>query len=154
MSFFERKSSEYYEIFSLYKKWKIEKGEELLTLYFSNNRINVKEKEELSRFFNNRKKQKEELSLFENKIREEIDEGDIKKLKNSISPSLRNKIILSYLEEEQIKGAKAYFGKRKFDDNKLEMLMIVSYLENSFYIDLKLNYRNGKWLIESFDERR
>jgi hypothetical protein len=87
-------------------------------------------------------------------MRDYINEGDIEKLKDSVSPSLRNEIILGYLDKEQIKGAKAYFGKRKFDDNKLTMLMVVSYLENSFYIDLKLNYSNGKWLIESFDERR
>lgn len=125
-----------------------------MRLYFSENKISLEEKVKLEDFFNKRKRQKKELSLLEKNLKKSIINGDIEKVGTFLSKSFRNEIILSYLKKEELSGAKAYFGQRQFDDNNLEMLMIISYLEQSFYIDLQLNYSNGEWLIESFDERR
>lgn len=133
-----------------YDAWELDKVESLL----ETSPLDLEEKKEIVNLLSIREKQKKELLELEKFSKEVIYEGEIVKLEKYITKDFVNKFKLSSLKELETKGARAYFGKRVFYKNTLEMLMVINYYEENLYVELELKYENERWQIESFSERR
>lgn len=135
----------------------IEKKLEVSDLYESNNLdkstnkyINLNEDNNLEE----KNLKLEKLYQLEDVIKKSFYDGNIKDLDKYISPETLNSYKYRMLKEYDLKETKVYIGNREFLNNDLKELVIMNMNEESFYVELNLQYEGGNWIIKSFSEKR
>jgi hypothetical protein len=80
--------------------------------------------------------------------------NDFETLESYTDLTIINEIKLRELKKNDYSQFKVYFGKNKFYKKNADTLMLINYLEETVYIDLKFKLITEEWKIVSFKERR
>jgi hypothetical protein len=137
--------------YSYYDSWELEKAKiELDQLEIEEENRNV-----LMHKLTIRESNKTELKQVQKILGDALKANDFDVLEKYVALNIINEIKLRELKKNDYSKVKVYFGKNKFYRKKSESLMLVNYLEETLYIDLKFELiDNGKWELVSFKERR
>jgi len=66
---------------------------------------------------------------------------------------IKNKIKLRELKKLDLSQGNIYTGKPKFDGDKASVLAVINFYDESLYLDIYFEEKNGKWKIKNFSER-
>lgn len=137
--------------FSFYDIWNLEMAEQEL------NQLEIEEtdKKILMQKLTKREADKEEFNEVLKKLSFAIKANDFNALEEYIAPNIINKVKLRELKKHDYSEVNIYFGKNKFRKKNVETIMLINYLEETLYVDLKFQLVNEKkWQLVSFKEKR
>lgn len=66
---------------------------------------------------------------------------------------IKNKIKLNELKKLDLSRGNIYTTNPKFNKNHAEILTLINFYDESLYLDIVFNFKNGQWKIIDFNER-
>jgi len=66
---------------------------------------------------------------------------------------IKNKIKLNELKKLDLSKGHIYTNTPKFNKNKAEVLALINFFDESLYLDIVFNLKDGQWKIINFNER-
>jgi hypothetical protein len=147
----EKETTEINKILELYDNWELEQAQGLLENISAKSGV---DKGRLSILIEERKKNKKELELLLLDLKEALYNRDYEKIKGYVSESMINMIKLEKVKEVDLTGTDIYFSKIKYYKNSANTVMLINFYEDTSYIDLQFQLKNGLWKLASFGERR
>jgi|ASRL01.1.fsa_nt_gi hypothetical protein len=66
---------------------------------------------------------------------------------------IKNKIKLNELKKLDLSKGHIYTNAPKFNKNKAEVLALINFFDESLYLDIVFNFKDGQWKIINFNER-
>ncbi len=147
----EKKTTEINKILELYDNWELEQAQGLLENISAKSGV---DESRLSILIEERKKNKKELELLLLDLKGALYNRDYEKIKGYISESMINMIKLEKVKEVDLTGTDIYFSKIRYYKNSANTVMLINFYEDTSYIDLQFQLKNGLWKLASFGERR
>jgi hypothetical protein len=136
---------------SYYENWELDQAK----LELNQLEIEENEKINLTQKLQTRKENRAEFDMVLTRLANALKANDFATLEEYVAHNLLNDIKLRELKKNDYSKVKIYFGKKKFYFEEAETLMLINYLEETAYIDLKFELiDNKKWQLISFKEKR
>ncbi len=66
---------------------------------------------------------------------------------------IKNKTKLNELKKLDLSGGNVYTTDPKFNENRAEILALINFYDESLYLDIVFNFKDGQWKIIDFNER-
>lgn len=66
---------------------------------------------------------------------------------------IKNKIKLNELKKFDLSSGNIYTSNPKFNKNHAEILALINFYDESLYLDIVFNFKDGQWKIINFNER-
>ncbi|UUV18740.1 hypothetical protein NRK67_15850 [Fusobacteria bacterium ZRK30] len=66
---------------------------------------------------------------------------------------IKNKIKLNELKKLDLSSGNIYTTDPKFNENHAEILALINFYDESLYLDIVFNFKDGQWKIIDFNER-
>ncbi|WP_028855429.1 hypothetical protein [Psychrilyobacter atlanticus] len=66
---------------------------------------------------------------------------------------IKNKIKLNELKKMDLSNGNIYTTDPKFNENYAEILALINFYDESLYLDIVFNFKDGQWKITDFNER-
>ena len=66
---------------------------------------------------------------------------------------IKNKIKLNELKNLDLSNGNVYTTNPKFNKNHAEILALINFYDDSLYLDIIFNFKDGQWKIIDFNER-
>jgi hypothetical protein len=134
-----------------YSNWELNQAENEL------NQLEIEENEKiiLTQKLKTREKNRAEFDVVLKKLAEALKANDFATLEEYVANNILNTIKLRELKKNDYSNVKIYFGKKKFYFEEADTLMLINYLEETTYINLKFELIESEdWQLISFEEKR
>lgn len=144
---FNDKREEIYR--NLYENWQIEKLEAEL-LNEGNKDLVLKYK----RLIIEQQRDKKGLEILIDEIKQELANGDTRKLKDTLDSSLKNIFVGNEIEKVDFSKIKIFINKPKFFKNSANNMIAFIVEDRTIYFNVYFSLKSGEWKITEFKERR
>ena len=134
---------------NLYENWQIEKLETEL--------LNEGNKDLVLKYRGliiEQQRDKKSLEMLINEIKQELSNGNTKKLKETLDPSLKNIFVGNEIEKVDFSKIKIFINKPKFFKNTANNMIAFIVEDRTIYFDVYFSLKSGEWKITKFKERR
>lgn len=134
---------------NLYKNWQIEKLETEL--------LNEGNKDLVLKYRGliiEQQRDKKSLEMLIDEIKQELSNGNTKKLKETLDPSLKNIFVGNEIEKVDFSKIKIFINKPKFFKNSANNMIAFIVEDRTIYFNIYFSLKNGQWKITEFKERR
>lgn len=134
---------------NLYENWQIEKLETEL--------LNEGNKDLVLKYRGliiEQQRDKKSLEMLINEIKQELSNGNTKKLKETLDPSLKNIFVGNEIEKVDFSKIKIFINKPKFFKNSANNMIAFIVEDRTIYFDVYFSLKSGEWKITKFKERR
>lgn len=134
---------------NLYENWQIEKLETEL--------LNEGNKDLVLKYRGliiEQQRDKKSLEMLINEIKQELSNGNTKKLKETLDPSLKNIFVGNEIEKVDFSKIKIFINKPKFFKNSANNVIAFIVEDRTIYFDVYFSLKSGEWKITKFKERR
>ena len=134
---------------NLYENWQIEKLETEL--------LNEGNKDLVLKYRGliiEQQRDKKSLEMLINEIKQELSNGNTKKLKETLDPSLKNIFVGNEIEKVDFSKIKIFINKPKFFKNSANNVIAFIIEDRTIYFDVYFSLKSGEWKITKFKERR
>lgn len=134
---------------NLYENWQIEKLETEL--------LNEGNKDLVLKYRGliiEQQRDKKSLEMLINEIKQELSNGNTKKLKETLDPSLKNIFVGNEIEKVDFSKIKIFINKPKFFKNIANNMIAFIVEDRTIYFNIYFSLKNDQWKITEFKERR
>lgn len=134
---------------NLYENWQIEKLETEL--------LNEGNKDLVLKYRGliiEQQRDKKSLEMLINEIKQELSNGNTKKLKETLDPSLKNIFVGNEIEKVDFSKIKIFINKPKFFKNSANNMIAFIVEDRTIYFNIYFSLKNSQWKITEFKERR
>ena len=101
-----------------------------------------------------RRKAKEELDSIIQRVREEMVENNLATLQKYMTKSVRNTATIRELRRVDFRRFRIYTSKVSFEGSSAANMVALNLGEETLYYDVNYEYKDEKWEIVDFKERR
>lgn len=136
-----------------YENWNLEKAREELFTLIKKNPLNNNFKVFIVKI-EKREDQKKEFYIVLEEIIEDFSKNKTESLKKYTKKTIGNKAKLKYLKGQDLSIFDIFASKAKFKKNSSKVIIALSYLDETFYMDVEFRIKEKGWKIENIAERR
>ncbi len=95
-----------------------------------------------------------DLSNTINILKEALSKNQFFIIERYTDTGLKNKVKLNEMKKADLRGSNIFSGEPVFSNNIANVLTVINFYDQSFYLDIFFSLKDGIWKIVDFNERR